>query len=89
MEKHDGYGIFPLFKKGTVVINLSPYNKYPHWISCIEIAFEWLYVEMRMIELAGFQRVKSFLYNFKNSVLRIIFGDIFCLDISHQNKPPN
>ena len=38
IEKHDGEGVFPLFKKGTVVSDLREDNEYPiypHWLSCV------------------------------------------------------
>ena len=48
IEKHDGHGVFPLFKKGTVVSDLKEDNEYPihaeaiwgdgsspHWFSCV------------------------------------------------------
>ena len=38
IEKHEGAGVFPLFKKGTSVSNLKQDNEYPvypHWLSCV------------------------------------------------------
>ena len=35
IEKHDGYGVFPLFKKGTTVSELKANDEYPHWCSCV------------------------------------------------------
>ncbi len=34
VEKHDGYGVFPLFAKGTAVSSLEACDEYPHWCSC-------------------------------------------------------
>ena len=35
IEKHDGYGNFPLFTKGTAVSKLNDNDEYPHWCSCV------------------------------------------------------
>lgn len=35
IEKHDGYGIFPLFPKGTMVSEYKPCEEYAHWYSCV------------------------------------------------------
>ena len=34
MEKHDGEGVFPLFKKGAAVQNVQPCEGTPHWCLC-------------------------------------------------------
>lgn len=34
VEKHDGEGRFPEFRKGTVVRDLSPCAHYAHWFAC-------------------------------------------------------
>jgi len=35
IEKHDGYGVFPLFVKGATVSDLNACDEYPHWCSCV------------------------------------------------------
>lgn len=35
IEKHNGYGIFPLFVNGTIVSDLKATIEYPHWYSCV------------------------------------------------------
>ena len=37
IEKHDGEGVFPLFKKGAIVSDLKEGedNEYPHWFPCV------------------------------------------------------
>jgi hypothetical protein len=53
IEKHEGYGIFPIFKKGTAVNNIKADTEYPshseaiwgtgsnpHWISCVINGYE-------------------------------------------------
>ena len=34
-EKHEGYGIFPLFTKGTAISKLEESDEYPHWCACM------------------------------------------------------
>lgn len=40
VEKHEGEGTFPLFKKGTTVSNLHPCSEYAHWSSCVIDGYE-------------------------------------------------
>ena len=35
MEKHEGEGVFPLFKKGTAVSDFNACDEYPNWFSCM------------------------------------------------------
>jgi len=49
-EEHNGYGVFPLFKKGAAIRNLSPCNEYPHWFSCIINDYETFIPETYVID---------------------------------------
>lgn len=50
IEKHDGYGSFPTFKKGVAVTGLKTYNSYPHWCSCVIDGFETFVADVYVAE---------------------------------------
>lgn len=50
IEKHDGEGVFPLFKKGTVVNDLKVCNETPHWLSCVINGHETYIPEIYVVD---------------------------------------
>lgn len=50
IEKHDGYGTFPLFSSGTTVSNLEPCNEYLHWLSCVINGFDTFVPETYVVD---------------------------------------
>lgn len=53
IEKHDGEGVFPLFKKGAAVSDLKEDNEYPvypHWLSCVIDGYETYIPEIYVVD---------------------------------------
>ena len=50
MEKHDGYGNFPTFAKGTAVALLGVDDEYPHWHCCVIDGFETFVADIYVTE---------------------------------------
>ena len=46
IEKHEGYGVFPLFPQGTTVSDYAACDEYPHWCSCVIGGYETFVAEV-------------------------------------------
>ena len=50
MEKHDGYGVFPLFPQGTAVSDYTVCDEYPHWYSCVIDGYETFVADVYVVD---------------------------------------